>query len=316
MRSPATSSRSPGLRAARTGTTLCDAGDHLVLAAADGGENRWSRWRWRLAEPAGHRAAGVRAGRDLIRGGSVASGAKRSRDRPDGSLWAGGAAPGGGGGEVPPGRAAGGRRRRPQVAYRETVVRGVSGLLYRHVKQDGGAGQFAHVVLDVEPVDADDEAGFVFRSAVAGRSRAARVRPGGGGRVPGRPGRGAARPPGDRAAGHPDRRGHSPEGLVGDGLQDGGPARAAGSTARERDGNPAQLVAEVTVTVPDDAVGGALCDLAARRGHVVVAAGRDRRRHRDRASGGPLRLREPAVEPDAGLVPSLPGQQASPRRPG
>lgn len=30
---------------------------------------------------------------------------------------------------------------RPEVAYRETVVRGVSGLLYRHVKQDGGAGQ-------------------------------------------------------------------------------------------------------------------------------------------------------------------------------
>ncbi|MEV1178737.1 elongation factor G [Nonomuraea sp. NPDC049784] len=27
---------------------------------------------------------------------------------------------------------------RPQVAHRETVVRGVSGLLYRHVKQDGG----------------------------------------------------------------------------------------------------------------------------------------------------------------------------------
>ena len=42
---------------------------------------------------------------------------------------------------------------RPEVAYRETVVRGVSGLVYRHVKQDGGAGQFAHVVLDVEPAE-------------------------------------------------------------------------------------------------------------------------------------------------------------------
>ena len=41
---------------------------------------------------------------------------------------------------------------RPQVAYRETVASGVSGLVYRHVKQDGGAGQFAHVVLDVEPL--------------------------------------------------------------------------------------------------------------------------------------------------------------------
>jgi translation elongation factor EF-G len=40
---------------------------------------------------------------------------------------------------------------RQRVAYQETVVRGVSGLVYRHVKQDGGAGQFAHVVLDVSP---------------------------------------------------------------------------------------------------------------------------------------------------------------------
>lgn len=63
---------------------------------------------------------------------------------------------------------------RPQVAHRETVVRGVSGLVYRHVKQDGGAGQFAHVVVDVEPLEAagDHDAGggadFVFRSSVVG----------------------------------------------------------------------------------------------------------------------------------------------------
>ncbi|MEJ8646205.1 EF-Tu/IF-2/RF-3 family GTPase [Streptomyces sp. MS1.HAVA.3] len=54
---------------------------------------------------------------------------------------------------------------RPQVSYRETVVRGVSGLVYRHVKQDGGAGQFAHVVLDVEPME---ESSFAFRSTVVG----------------------------------------------------------------------------------------------------------------------------------------------------
>src|SRR3954447_25458360 len=60
------------------------------------------------------------------------------------------------------------------------LVRGVSGLLYRHFKQDGGAGQFAHVVLDVAPLGtatdtatdaAGDDgvaAGFVFRSAVVG----------------------------------------------------------------------------------------------------------------------------------------------------
>ncbi len=42
-----------------------------------------------------------------------------------------------------------------------------SGFLYRHVKQDGGAGQFAYAVLDVEPLDGAAE-GFAFGSAVVG----------------------------------------------------------------------------------------------------------------------------------------------------
>jgi elongation factor G len=42
---------------------------------------------------------------------------------------------------------------RPQVAYRETVVRGVTEMARRHVKQDGRAGQCAHIVLDVTPLD-------------------------------------------------------------------------------------------------------------------------------------------------------------------
>ena len=53
---------------------------------------------------------------------------------------------------------------RPRVSYRETVASGVKGFVYRHVKQDGGAGQFAHVVIDTEPL----ETGFEFRSAVTG----------------------------------------------------------------------------------------------------------------------------------------------------
>ncbi|MBL1075873.1 elongation factor G [Nocardia sp. 2] len=55
---------------------------------------------------------------------------------------------------------------RPQVAYRETVVRGVSGVRYRHVKQSGGPGQFADVLIDVEPLDA--AADFEFGSTVVG----------------------------------------------------------------------------------------------------------------------------------------------------
>src|SRR5690349_24127899 len=40
---------------------------------------------------------------------------------------------------------------KPQVAYRETITKPVQKVVYRHVKQTGGKGQFAHVVIDVEP---------------------------------------------------------------------------------------------------------------------------------------------------------------------
>ncbi len=40
---------------------------------------------------------------------------------------------------------------RPQVAYRESITRPVEKIVYRHVKQTGGHGQFAHVVLSLEP---------------------------------------------------------------------------------------------------------------------------------------------------------------------
>src|ERR687894_1138110 len=40
---------------------------------------------------------------------------------------------------------------RPQVAYRETITAPAEKVVYRHVKQTGGAGQFAHVVIDLEP---------------------------------------------------------------------------------------------------------------------------------------------------------------------
>jgi elongation factor G len=160
---------------------------------------------------------------------------------------------------------------RPQVAYRETVVRGVSGLVYRHVKQDGGAGQFAHVVLGVEPVDAQDEAGFVFRSAVAG------------GRVPREYIRAVEAGCRDALAEGP--LGHPVTGLRVT-LTDGATHPKDSSEMAFRTAGRLGLrealrasvmqllepVVEVTVTVPDDAVGGVLGDLAARRGHVVDSA--------------------------------------------
>jgi elongation factor G len=40
---------------------------------------------------------------------------------------------------------------KPQVAYRETITVPAEKVVYRHVKQTGGSGQFAHVVIDLEP---------------------------------------------------------------------------------------------------------------------------------------------------------------------
>src|ERR687896_303475 len=56
---------------------------------------------------------------------------------------------------------------RPQVAYRETIRRPVTNLVYRHVKQTGGKGQYAHVVIDVEPT-AGDGGGYEFVNKIVG----------------------------------------------------------------------------------------------------------------------------------------------------
>ncbi len=53
----------------------------------------------------------------------------------------------------------------PQVAYRETIV-SVAEHSYKHVKQTGGHGQYAHVCLRVSPANPGE--GFQFESKVAG----------------------------------------------------------------------------------------------------------------------------------------------------
>jgi elongation factor G len=159
---------------------------------------------------------------------------------------------------------------RPQVAYRETVVRGVTGLLYRHVKQDGGAGQYAHVLIDVAPLDD----GFAFESTVVG------------GRVPKEYVRAVE-------AGCRDALVHGPiAGYPVTGvrvtLTDGATHpkdsselafRTAGRHALQQALREAEMVllepvVEATVTVPDDVVGGVLGDLASRRGRVTGSTAR------------------------------------------
>jgi elongation factor G len=53
---------------------------------------------------------------------------------------------------------------KPQVAYRETITKPVENVSYRHVKQTGGRGQFAHVVIALEP--GESGSGIEFESEI------------------------------------------------------------------------------------------------------------------------------------------------------
>ncbi|GGL77235.1 elongation factor G 1 [Microlunatus endophyticus] len=55
---------------------------------------------------------------------------------------------------------------KPQVAYRETLRRAVQKVEYTHKKQSGGSGQYAKVIIDLEPQEAGS--GYEFVNAVTG----------------------------------------------------------------------------------------------------------------------------------------------------
>jgi elongation factor G len=58
---------------------------------------------------------------------------------------------------------------KPQVAYRETITKTVEKHEYTHKKQTGGSGQFARVIIALEPlVDAEDGATYEFENKVTG----------------------------------------------------------------------------------------------------------------------------------------------------
>lgn len=63
----------------------------------------------------------------------------------------------------------------PQVAYRETIRKTVESLDYTHKKQTGGSGQFAKVIVTIEPYNPDpaeleegESATYKFENAVTG----------------------------------------------------------------------------------------------------------------------------------------------------
>jgi elongation factor G len=160
---------------------------------------------------------------------------------------------------------------RPQVAYRETLVRGVSGFYHRLVKQDGGSGLYAHVSIDVSPVDGEE---FGFESTVVGghvsKEYVRAVEAGCRDAL-------AAGP----VAGYPvtgvrvtltDGRMHEKDSselafrLAG--------REALQQALRESEMVLLEPVVTATVTAPEDMVGGVLGDLMARRGHVTGTVAR------------------------------------------
>jgi elongation factor G len=57
---------------------------------------------------------------------------------------------------------------KPQVAYRETIRRPVEKVEFTHKKQTGGSGQFAKVLINLEPFHGEDGATYEFENKVTG----------------------------------------------------------------------------------------------------------------------------------------------------
>ena len=124
---------------------------------------------------------------------------------------------------------------KPQVAYRETIRHKVHKVEERYVRQTGGHGQYAHVVIDLEPTGPGRR--LRVRRQDHRRGDPEGVHPRGRPRDPRGDGvRRARRLPRGRPARHPHLRLVPRGGLVGDGVQDrrlarleeGGPQGAHG----------------------------------------------------------------------------------------
>lgn len=57
---------------------------------------------------------------------------------------------------------------KPQVAYRETIKRPVQNVEFTHKKQTGGSGQFAKVIINLDPFVGEDGATYEFENKVTG----------------------------------------------------------------------------------------------------------------------------------------------------
>ena len=127
---------------------------------------------------------------------------------------------------------------RPQVAYRETIRKRVEKVEGKFIRQSGGKGQYGHVVINMEP--SEPGTGFVFEDKIVGGVDSARVhRPGRAGHQGSARERRARRLSDGRREGRAgvrlvprrrlERNGVQDRGL--DGVQGGGEARAPGASS-------------------------------------------------------------------------------------
>ena len=156
---------------------------------------------------------------------------------------------------------------KPQVAYRETIRKAVQKVDYVHKKQTGGSGQYAKVIIDMEPTGGGD-GGYEFVNAVTG------------GRIPRE-----YIPPVDEGiqeamefgvlAGYPmvDIKVTLQDGAYHDVDSSEMAFKMAGrmvfkEAARRADPALLEPMMAVEVTTPEDYMGDVIGDLNSRRGHI------------------------------------------------
>nr|BFD96519.1 elongation factor G [Kitasatospora sp. Xyl93] len=155
---------------------------------------------------------------------------------------------------------------RPRVALREALTEGVTGFVHRHTEPNGATARFTRLVLDVHPLPPGTEEDFTFTStaprlpreyvqAVEAGCRDALTH----GPLAGHPVTGVAVTLTDGATHPQDSSGPALRTAARLGLREA--LRASRTHLLEP-------LAEVDVTVPQDALGTVLSDLAARRGHI------------------------------------------------
>ena len=153
----------------------------------------------------------------------------------------------------------------PQVSYRETI-RKPAHVNHKYVRQSGGKGQYGHVVLDIEPLEAG--AGYVFENKIVGGAIPKEYIPAVDAGIQGAMQTGVL-------AGYPvvDVKCTLVDGSYHDVDSSEMAFKIAGSMAFKegcRQGNPVIMepIMKVVVNVPEEYMGDVMGDLNSRRGQI------------------------------------------------